>query len=192
MNGKTERFNLFRSVILDTSGYIHRRTHWTHWTCFSECGYCSLWTIKQNIRHSKMSIARLCYTIEDMDGQNQSKSAQPITRQKSLLFSVEQDIAKLLLTKLEHFDITFERASQIAKFILAHLPENLTNEQLMQIIPSLDDDFTELAGVVHKYMNEYEEKYKDQLTHEIEDLMKHHHFEEASRLAKEYFEKKLR
>jgi len=42
----------------------------------------------------------------------------------SLLFQVEQEIAKLLLVKLEKFDITFERASQIAKFILSHLPEN--------------------------------------------------------------------
>jgi len=47
-----------------------------------------------------------------------------VNQNHNLLFQVEQEIAKLLLIKLEKFDITFDRASQIAKFILSHLPEN--------------------------------------------------------------------
>ena len=65
-----------------------------------------------------------------------------------LLFQLEQEVAQLLLTYLEKFNITFERASQIAAFILAHLPENMTDEQVMKILPSLDDEFIELAGIV--------------------------------------------
>lgn len=71
-------------------------------------------------------------------------------QRKTLLFKLEQDIAKLLLDKLEHFEISFERASQIAKFILSHLPENLTDDQVRKILPSLDDEFVELVGIVHK------------------------------------------
>lgn len=80
----------------------------------------------------------------------------------SLLFKVEQEVARLLLVKLEKFNITFERASQIAKFILAHLPETMTDEQVMKILPSLDDDFIELAEIVHKHIFDYEEKYKEE------------------------------
>lgn len=111
---------------------------------------------------------------------------------KTLLFQLEQDIANLLLDKLEHFELTFERAAAIAKFVLAHLPDNLTDEQVKQIIPSLDDEFIELAGVVHKHLSEYEEKYKDEVTKTVEDLMKHKHFEEANKLMSDYFKRKLK
>lgn len=110
----------------------------------------------------------------------------------SLLFQVEQDIANLLLDKLEKFEIDFERASQIAKFTLAHLPANLSDEQVMQIIPSLDDKYLELATIVHKYMHEYEEKYKPIVTKQVEELIKNQHFDEANRLMKDYLEKKFK
>jgi hypothetical protein len=110
----------------------------------------------------------------------------------NLLFQVEQEIAKLLLTKLEHFEITFERAAQIAKFILAHLSENLTDAQIMQIIPSLDDEFTELAGVVHKHLLDYEEKHKEDVIKNAQDLVKHQDFQQASGLISDYFSRKLK
>jgi hypothetical protein len=109
----------------------------------------------------------------------------------TLLFQVEQEIAKLLLFKLEKFNITFERASQIAKFILKHLPENMTDEQVMKIIPSLDDRFFELSEIVHKHMLDYEEKHKDEAIKNMQDMIKHKHFQEASNLAFKYFEQKV-
>lgn len=120
-----------------------------------------------------------------------NKNIPDNTDKNNLLFKLEQDIAKLLLDKLEHFEISLERASQIAKFILAHLPENLTDEQVMQILPSLDDEFIELAGVVHKDLLEYEEKYKDEATKAISELIMHKHFDEANKLAKDYFQRKI-
>lgn len=109
----------------------------------------------------------------------------------TLLFQVEQEIARLLLVKLEKFNITFERASQIAKFILAHLPENLTDEQVVKIIPSLDDQFYELSELVHKHMLGYEEKYKENTIKNMQDMIKHKHFQEASNMAFKYFEQKV-
>lgn len=111
--------------------------------------------------------------------------------EKTLLFQLEKDIANLLLDKLEDFELSFERASKIAKFVLSHLPENLTNEQVMEILPSLDDEFFELAGIVYKYLSEYEEKYKDEVVEKVEDLIEHKHFEEANQLASDYFKRKF-
>lgn len=108
-----------------------------------------------------------------------------------LLFQLEQDIAKLLLVKLEKIDIDFERASQIAKFVLSHLPENLTDEQVMKIIPSLDDQFFELSEIVHNHMLGYEEKYKEDTIKNMQDMIKHKHFQEASNMAFKYFEQKV-
>lgn len=108
------------------------------------------------------------------------------------LFELEKEIAKLLLTKLEHFEISFERASQIAKFILAHLPDNLTDEQVVRIIPSLDDEFTELAGIVHKHMLDYEEKYKENVLKDVRDMIKHQHFQQASSQIYDYFNRKIK
>lgn len=110
---------------------------------------------------------------------------------KNLLFQIEQDIAKLLLDKLEGFELNFDRASKIAKFVLSRLPENLTDEQVMQLIPSLDDEFIELAGIVHKHLSEYEEKYKEKVVEKAEDLIKHNYFDEANKLVSDYLKRKF-
>jgi len=114
-----------------------------------------------------------------------------VADKNTLLFKLEQDIAYLLLSKLEHLEISFERASQLARFVLAHLPENITDQLLIQILPKLDDEFFELATVVYKRLNEYEKEYKDNIIKETHDLIKHKHFEEVSKLTADYFSRKL-
>ena len=86
---------------------------------------------------------------------------------QTLVNKLEHDIANVLLDKLEYSDMSFERASLIAKFVLAHLPENLTDAQLETILPTLDSEFIEIAGVVHRYMNEYEKKYEMKITEDV-------------------------
>lgn len=107
-----------------------------------------------------------------------------------IVLEIEKEIAELLLDKLEHNDLTLERASQIAKFILQSLPENLSNDQVKKIIPKLDDQFFELADIVYKHMNEYEDKYKEDVLQEVNELMKHKHFDQANNLMKQYFRSK--
>lgn len=109
----------------------------------------------------------------------------------SLSFKLEQDTATLLLDKLEHLEFTFERASQIAKFILAHVPDNITDKQVMELLPSLDDEFFELATVVYKRLDEYEKEYKEKVIDETQYLIKHKHFKEASELTSNFFARKL-
>jgi len=114
-----------------------------------------------------------------------------MSQNQQLLSKVERDIADLIIDKLEHEEITLERASLIAQFVLAHLPENLTDEQVIHILPSLDDEFIELASVVHKYMSAYEMEHSTILASQMTDLIKHDHFEEASTKAGEYFKQKF-
>lgn len=115
-----------------------------------------------------------------------------VDEKNNLLFQLEQEIAKLPVTKLEHFEISFERASQIANFILAHLPDNLTDEQVALIIPSLDDEFTELSGIVYKHLLDYEEKYKNEAAENVQDLIKYQHFQQVSCQISDYFCRKLK
>lgn len=111
-----------------------------------------------------------------------------MTSQK--LFQLEQQIATLLLNKLEYIQITPERASQIAKFTLEHLPANLTDEQVSKILPSLDDQYYELAEVVHSYLKAYEEANRDKVATEAQTLIHQGKIQEASKLMENYFSQK--
>ena len=48
----------------------------------------------------------------------------------------------------------------IARFVRISLPDGISEEKAVQIIPGLDDDFVELSGVVNRYLEDYEKKYK--------------------------------
>ena len=109
--------------------------------------------------------------------------------ENNLLSQVEKEIAQLLLTKLEHLDISLERVSQIARFVLQTLPEDLTDEQVQEIIPKLDDEFYELVEIVNKHMSEYEEKYKPIILEEVRKLTQEGNFDQASKLMQDYFTK---
>lgn len=78
------------------------------------------------------------------------------------LFLLEQEIASFLLNALEMDQITLERASEISKYILHALPDNITDEQIDKILPFLNDQF-EAERLIHegkiqeatKLMNNY-------------------------------------
>lgn len=106
------------------------------------------------------------------------------------LQKLEKDIAVLLLDKLEHLQITLQRAGEISRFVISVLPDTLTDEQVKKIIPSLDDKFFELAEVVHKYLKKYEEAEKTQLAGQAAYLIKKGEHIKASELMKNYFNSK--
>lgn len=108
----------------------------------------------------------------------------------TLRFQIEQEIATLLVNKLESQQITPIRASQVARFVLQTIPLQITDEQMMAIIPTLDDEFFELATVVSNHIREYEAKYKPLVELEVRELIKQGHFPEASSLMNQYFQKK--
>lgn len=108
-----------------------------------------------------------------------------------LWFQVEQEIANLLLDRLKYMQLTPERAVQIAKFVVKAIPSHMSDQQILDIIPRLDDQFIELASIVHKHLEEYEKTHKPIIKRQIEELMKQGHFQKASDFMKKYFENKL-
>ena len=111
--------------------------------------------------------------------------------QSSLWFQVEQEIVNLLLDKLEAEQIIPEHARTIAKFVVKTIPHEMTDQQMLQIIPRLDDEFFELATIVYKHLREYEKKFKKQVVHVVKNLMKQGRFQEAQELMNKYFQRKL-
>ncbi|OGK42702.1 hypothetical protein A3A74_00145 [Candidatus Roizmanbacteria bacterium RIFCSPLOWO2_01_FULL_35_13] len=107
------------------------------------------------------------------------------------LFKLEKDIAQLLLEKLESSTITLERASEIAGFVIKSLPDNLTDEQLSKILLKLDDQFIELANIVNIHFMEYQEKKRQNLISQAQDLIHQNKLEQANNLMKDYFYKKI-
>ena len=78
-------------------------------------------------------------------------------KKTTLQSQVEKDLALLLLEKLYHKEIDFKKAQEIARFILKAIPENISNKELMKVVPKLDDNFTELCPIVIKYLKQKEE-----------------------------------
>ncbi|OGK13153.1 hypothetical protein A3C98_02905 [Candidatus Roizmanbacteria bacterium RIFCSPHIGHO2_02_FULL_37_15] len=107
------------------------------------------------------------------------------------LFFLEKEIAKLLLDKLDSSEITVERASEISAFVIKSLPENLTDEQLGRILPSLDDQFVELASIVNIHLKEYQEKNRQNLITEAEKLIHQNKLDQANNMMKDFFYKKI-
>ena len=108
-----------------------------------------------------------------------------------LWFKVEQEIVNLLLYRLENLEITPERAQQIAKFVVKAIPTHLTDQQMLDIIPHLDDQFIELASVVHNHLGEYEKSNAPIVKEEVEELMREGNFQEAITLTQKYFANKI-
>ena len=109
----------------------------------------------------------------------------------SKLYLLEKDIATFLLDKLENKNMTIERAAEISRYVIKSLPDNLTDKQIDNILPGLDDKFVELTSLVHIHLLEYEEKNRQNLITEAEKLMHQKKINEANNLMKDYFNKKL-
>lgn len=107
------------------------------------------------------------------------------------LFQLEQDIASFLLNKLENDQINLERAAEIARFIRQALPDDLTDEQIDKVLPSLDDQFVELSSIVNRRIQEKLELSKHSQITEAEKLIHHGKLQEAIDLMNNYIRLKF-
>ena len=107
---------------------------------------------------------------------------------QQLLNRVHTSIVDVITNGLEEGTITEDRAKLIAKMVLAKLPDDITYEELIKIIPKLDDEFAELSGAVVPIMVEYEEKMKTIINERITDLLKAKKFKEAQKIARKALE----
>lgn len=84
---------------------------------------------------------------------------------------LEALIVTTIQNDLQHKEITGDRAKEIAKTILDLVPEDITHEQLMRVIPQIDDKVGELAGVVHEILLEYDEKMKAHVLPKLREMI---------------------
>lgn len=97
---------------------------------------------------------------------------------------IQTQVVELISKGLESGEISESRAREIAKLVLEKLPDNLTEEEMMLIIPKLDDEFRELSEIVMPIMQDYEARIRAAVEKKILDLARARKFQEAIDLAK--------
>jgi hypothetical protein len=107
---------------------------------------------------------------------------------KKLLERVQTSIVEVITKGLEAGTITEDRAKQIAQLVLERLPEDITYEELIRVIPKLDDDFSELSAAVVPIMLEYESKMKKIINERITSLIREQRFNDALHVARKAIE----
>lgn len=87
---------------------------------------------------------------------------------RTLVINLQKDIVQLLSDKVAASAMTSAQAAEIAKFVLTHVPENTTDEQLKNILPSLAAEHKELAGIVAAYIKRYTDQQQDAIIKQVE------------------------
>ena len=74
----------------------------------------------------------------------------PLQNEDSVILrkKLEALIVRDLEDKLSQGKITGDRAAGIAQLVLDMIPEDISHEELLKVIPQLDDKASELANVV--------------------------------------------
>jgi hypothetical protein len=124
-----------------------------------------------------------------MDDQTQpaAPQSQP-DQQAKLRDKVQAQVVSLLTKGLEAGTISEERARAIAKIVLEKLPEGLSDQELMSILPKLDDDFKELSDIVLPIMIEYEERIRKVVEERVLNLVRARKFSEAIEMTRKAIE----
>jgi hypothetical protein len=105
-------------------------------------------------------------------------SDQDQTKQK-LRDEIQNKVVNMITQGLKDGSISEDRARGIAAMILEKLPEDVTNEELIQILPHLDDEFIELTGVVLPIITEYDERIRKAVEEKALKLARARKFQEA-------------
>lgn len=92
---------------------------------------------------------------------------------------IQSDIVALITAKLKAGEMSQDRAQKIAAVVLEKMPENITHEELMKVVPRLDDEFVELAEIVMPIMTEYEKKLHKTIEERVLKLVREKKFKEA-------------
>lgn len=107
------------------------------------------------------------------------------TSPTDLKSEIQAKVVELITLKLESGQMSPERAKEIAKMILDKLSGEYSFEELIKIIPKLDDQFEELGQVIVPVMVDYEKKMREEINTKIDDHLQQKNFDEVLRIAKE-------
>lgn len=105
--------------------------------------------------------------------------------------TIERDILNIIKEKLQTGEMDAERASKIAQLVLKTLHPGISLEEIYRVVPTLDDQFSELTAIVLPILQEYEEKVEKTVREKVESLIKQGHFTEASNLVQKLTQKDI-
>lgn len=95
---------------------------------------------------------------------------------------LEKDILNIIEEKLKKGEMMTDRAQAIARMVLEKLHPPLTLEQIYKIVPTLDDNFSELSSVVIPIIKEHEEKIQIVINDYVLKLIKLGKIDEAEQI----------
>lgn len=104
---------------------------------------------------------------------------------------LELDILDIIEEKLRNGQMNASRAKDIARMVLDKLHPPLTLEQIYQIAPTLDDQFSELAAAILPVVREHDEKIKVIIADHAQKLINQGKIEKANILLKQATDNKL-
>ncbi len=84
---------------------------------------------------------------------------------------LEAEIVRSLKLGLQDGRMTGDRAQEIARRILELVPENMSDDQLEQMIPQVGREVTELGPVVHDLLAEQDVEKTDQALKQLRSLL---------------------
>ncbi|KXK26816.1 MAG: hypothetical protein TR69_WS6001000837 [candidate division WS6 bacterium OLB20] len=99
-----------------------------------------------------------------MDEAQQNKAEELRSR-------VQQSIVSIITARVKDGSMSEARARQIAELVLEKLPEGINYQQLIEVLPTLDDHFEELSTAVMPIMIEYERKLQAAVDKKIGELL---------------------
>ncbi len=102
----------------------------------------------------------------------------------SLRERVQKAVVKVITHGLESGSISEDRARGIAKMILEKVPDGISDKELIEVVPTLDDEFAELGEVVIPIVVEYEEKVRKIIEGKVLNLVRARKFEDAIDMAR--------
>lgn len=124
-------------------------------------------------------------TMQDLPGAAVSSSpATNATTGDSLRERVQKAVVKVITKGLESGSISEDRARGIAKMILEKVPDGVSDKDLIEVIPTLDDEYPELGEVVIPIVMEYEEKVRKIIEGKVLNLVRARKFEDAIDMAR--------
>jgi hypothetical protein len=97
---------------------------------------------------------------------------------------IEVEILNIIKELVEKQEVTQEIVQAIAKQTLEMITPGMSLEELYQNAVKLDDRFTELAPLIVKIMQEYEEKYEKKALAEVSKLIKNGNYDAAQDMVK--------
>lgn len=127
-------------------------------------------------------------TVADISSTAGDTPSPTPTQDNTMREKVQSEVVRIITRGLEAGTINEDRARSIAKLILEKLPEDIKLQELMEVIPQLDDEFTELSDVVVPIMTEYEEKVRTVVTDKVMRLIQARKFQIALKVTREALE----